>query len=136
MSYKEAESLAAGLFRLSARDTATSSRTSASRLSLSGDATLTAFAAQGRTADHVIVHADSRATNLVDQKSFYVGISRAKQSVTIVTNSRAKLVSAITERARTLQTAIAPAANPGPAAGKASGAEFTQSLSSKLGAGL
>ena len=96
----------------------------------------TAFAAQGRTADHVIVHADSRATNLVDQKSFYVGISRAKQSVTIVTNSRAKLVSAINERARTLQTAIAPAANPGPAAGKAAGAEFTQSLSSKLGAGL
>ncbi|MGN6374886.1 MAG: MobF family relaxase, partial [Sphingomonas sp.] len=33
----------------------------------------TAFAAQGRTADHVIIHADSKATNLVDQKSFYVG---------------------------------------------------------------
>jgi len=28
---------------------------------------------QTRTADHVIVHADDRATNLVDQKSFYMG---------------------------------------------------------------
>jgi len=26
-----------------------------------------------RTADHGIVHADGRATNLVDQKSFYMG---------------------------------------------------------------
>src|SRR3546814_20221952 len=38
----------------------------------------TTFAAQGRTADHVMVHADSKATNLVNQKSFYVGkIGRA-----------------------------------------------------------
>src|SRR3546814_1033709 len=40
----------------------------------------TTFAAQGRTADHVMVHADSTATNPVDQKSFYVGISRAKEA--------------------------------------------------------
>src|SRR3546814_14272537 len=50
----------------------------------------TAFAAQGRTAEHVIVHADSQAINLVDQKSFYVGISRAKQSATIFTNDRSE----------------------------------------------
>ena len=67
----------------------------------------TAFAAQGRTADHVIIHADSRATNLVDQKSFYVGVSRAKSSVAIYTNDRAKLVSAIGERAGVAQTAVA-----------------------------
>jgi len=67
----------------------------------------TAFAAQGRTADHVLVHADSRATNLVDQKSFYVGISRAKQSATIFTNDRGKLITAINERAGQVQTAIA-----------------------------
>lgn len=70
----------------------------------------TAFAAQGRTADHVMIHADSRAANLVDQKSFYVGISRAKESVAIYTNDRAKLVSAISERAGITQTAIAQAA--------------------------
>jgi ATP-dependent exoDNAse (exonuclease V) alpha subunit len=79
----------------------------------------TAFAAQGRTADHVMIHADSKATNLVDQKSFYVGISRAKESVTVFTNDRAKLVSAISERAGQVQTAIAHAAMPTPAAGKA-----------------
>jgi ATP-dependent exoDNAse (exonuclease V) alpha subunit len=69
----------------------------------------TAFAAQGRTADHVIVHADSRATNLMDQKSFYVGVSRAKESATIVTDDRTKLVSAISERAGLRQTAVAQA---------------------------
>jgi ATP-dependent exoDNAse (exonuclease V) alpha subunit len=78
----------------------------------------TAFAAQGRTADHVIVHADSRATNLIDQKSFYVGISRAKESVAIYTNDRGKLVSAISERAGQVQTAIAQATIRTPVAGK------------------
>ncbi|AKM08887.1 MobF family relaxase [Croceicoccus naphthovorans] len=82
----------------------------------------TAFAAQGRTADHVMIHADSKATNLVDQKSFYVGISRAKESVAIFTNDRAKLVSAINERAGQVQAAIAQAAMPTPAASKAAGA--------------
>lgn len=96
----------------------------------------TAFAAQGRTADHVIVHADSRATNLVDQKSFYVGISRAKHSATIFTNDRAKLVSAINERAGTVQTAIAQAAIPQAVAAKTSASGFAQTLASKFGAGL
>lgn len=82
----------------------------------------TAFAAQGRTADHVIIHADSKATNLVDQKSLYVGISRARQSATIFTNDRGKLVSAINERAGKVQTAIAQAVMPPPAADKAVGA--------------
>jgi ATP-dependent exoDNAse (exonuclease V) alpha subunit len=67
----------------------------------------TAFAAQGRTADHVIIHADSKAANLVDQKSFYVSVSRARESVAIYTNDRAKLVSAINERAGLKQTATA-----------------------------
>ena len=96
----------------------------------------TAFAAQGRTADHVIVHADSRATNLVDQKSFYVGISRAKQSATIFTNDRAKLVSALNERAGTVQTAIAQATIPQPVAAKTSASGLAQTLASKFGAGL
>lgn len=81
----------------------------------------TAFAAPGRTAEHVIIHADSRAINLVDQKSFYVGISRAKQSATIFTNDRAKLVSAINERAGTVQTALSHSAMPRGEAQKAAG---------------
>lgn len=96
----------------------------------------TAFAAQGRTADHVIVHADSRSTNLVDQKSFYVAISRAKHSATIFTNDRAKLVSAINERAGTVQTAIAQAAIPQPIAAKTSAPGLAKTLSSRSGAGL
>ena len=82
----------------------------------------TAFAAQGRTADHVMINADSKATNLVDQKSFYVAISRAKESVAIFTNDRGKLVSAINERAGQVQTAIVQAAVSTPAADKAAGA--------------
>ena len=82
----------------------------------------TAFAVQGRTADHVIIHADSRATNLVDQKSLYVGISRAKESATIFTNDRGKLISAINERAGQVQTAIAQAVIPASAASKEAGA--------------
>ncbi|RIV78763.1 MobF family relaxase [Pelagerythrobacter aerophilus] len=78
----------------------------------------TAFAAQGRTATHVMIHADSRATNLVDQKSFYVGISRAKESVAIFTDDRGKLTTAISERAGQVQTAIAQALMPTPANGK------------------
>jgi conjugative relaxase-like TrwC/TraI family protein len=66
----------------------------------------TAHAAQGRTAERVMIHADSRATNLVDQKMMYVGISRAKASVTIYTDDRAKLVSTISERAGLAQTAL------------------------------
>lgn len=81
----------------------------------------TVFAAQGRTTDHVIIHADSRAANLVDQKSFYVGISRAKGSATIVTNDRAKLISAINERTGHVQTAIAQADIPAPSANKTMG---------------
>ena len=84
----------------------------------------TAFAAQGRTADHVIIHVDSRATNLIDQRTFYVGVSRAKESVAVYTNDRAKLVSTISERAGLAQTAITPAALPAPIATKAMGAEL------------
>ena len=82
----------------------------------------TAFAAQGRTADHVIVHADSRATNLVDQKSFYVGISRAKETATIFTNDRGKLISAIGERAGQVQTAIDASIISAASAGRNAGA--------------
>jgi len=82
----------------------------------------TAFAAQGRTADHVIIHAESKATNLVDQKSFYVGISRAKASATIVTDDRNNLMSAIRERAGQVQTAIAQINFPVAAASAATGA--------------
>ena len=84
----------------------------------------TAFAVQGRTADHVILHADSRATNLIDQKSLYVGISRAKETATIFTNDREKLIAAINERAGVVQTAIDVVMAPSGAAEIDSGLEI------------
>lgn len=80
----------------------------------------TAHAAQGRTADHVLIHADSKATNLVDQRSFYVSVSRARETVEIYTNDRAKLVSAINERAGLDQTATIDNTMTGKAAAKSS----------------
>ena len=82
----------------------------------------TAHAAQGRTAEQVMIHADSRATNLVDQKMMYVGISRAKASAAVYTDDRAKLVAGINERAGLAQTAIAQAMGPVPKAAKVMGA--------------
>lgn len=86
----------------------------------------TAFAAQGRTADHVLIHADSKAANLVDQKSFYVGISRARETAAVFTNDRGKLVAAIHERAGHVQTAMAQVGN----------TMATKAAAKVLGAGL
>jgi hypothetical protein len=66
----------------------------------------TAHAAQGQTADRVLIHADSHSTNLVDQKMLYVALSRAKSEAVIVTDDRDRLVSAIYERAGEKQTAL------------------------------
>ena len=75
----------------------------------------TAYAAQGQTAERVLIHADSRSTNLVDQKMLYVALSRARGEAVVVTDDRDRLVRAITERAGEKQTAMAAAA---PEAGK------------------
>lgn len=68
----------------------------------------TAHAAQGQTAERLLIHADSRSTNLVDQKMLYVALSRAKTQAVIVTDDKAKLVRAIYERAGEKQMAMAP----------------------------
>ena len=67
----------------------------------------TAHAAQGQTAERVLIHADSRSTNLVDQKMLYVALSRAKSEAIIVTDNQNRLVRAIYERAGEKQTALA-----------------------------
>ncbi len=71
----------------------------------------TAHAAQGRTAERVMIHAESKATNLVDQKMMYVSISRAKTSASVYTDDRAKLVSGIMERAGEKQMALGNSAS-------------------------
>lgn len=81
----------------------------------------TAHAAQGQTAERVLIHADSRSTNLVDQKMLYVALSRARGEAVVVTDDRDRLVRAITERAGEKQTAMAVSV-PEPGKAKAMGA--------------
>lgn len=81
----------------------------------------TANAAQGQTAERVLIHADSRSTNLVDQKMLYVALSRARGEAVVVTDDRDRLVRAITERAGEKHTAL-PAAASDSAKSKAMGA--------------
>lgn len=76
----------------------------------------TAHAAQGQTAERVLIHADSRSTNLVDQKMLYVALSRARAEAIVVTDDKDRLVRAIYERAGEKQTAVAASV---PDAGKA-----------------
>ncbi|WP_086738389.1 MobF family relaxase [Erythrobacter colymbi] len=66
----------------------------------------TAHAAQGQTAERVLIHADSRSANLVDQKMLYVALSRARSEAIVVTDDKARLIRAIHERAGEKQTAI------------------------------
>ncbi|MCP4494123.1 MAG: relaxase domain-containing protein [Gammaproteobacteria bacterium] len=58
----------------------------------------TIYAAQGKTCNHVLALANSKQLNLVNRKSFYVTISRARQSASIFTNDKSKLKTAIGER--------------------------------------
>ena len=81
----------------------------------------TAHAAQGRTAERVLIHADSRSTNLVDQKMLYVALSRAKSEAVIVTDNKDRLVRAIYERAGEKQMAM-QASTPEASKAKAMGA--------------
>lgn len=90
----------------------------------------TAHAAQGRTAERVMIHADSRATNLVDQKMVYVAVSRAKSSASVYTDDRAKLVSGIMERAGEKQVALWNSASSGAIAA------VSRTATKRTGAGL
>ncbi len=67
----------------------------------------TAFAAQGRTTDHVLFHAESKRSNLVDQATLYVAISRARHGATVVTDDRMKLIQGVEARSGQRLTALA-----------------------------
>jgi hypothetical protein len=55
----------------------------------------TTFSAQGQTAHSVVYHAQSTSTNLMNQRDFYVGLSRATTEVKIVTDSKRDLTDLI-----------------------------------------
>ena len=66
----------------------------------------TAQKLQGQTADRALIHAEHWRLNLVNQRSFYVLLSRAKDGVVLATSDRAGLVEAIRERSGEQQAAL------------------------------
>jgi hypothetical protein len=55
----------------------------------------TVHAAQGRTADRVLVHLDSKYEKTVSSESFYVAISRARHEARLYTDDRLKLAAMV-----------------------------------------
>lgn len=56
---------------------------------------MTTFSAQGQTVKNVIYHAQSTSTNLMNQRDFYVGLSRATHNVQVFTDKKAELTKLI-----------------------------------------
>lgn len=66
----------------------------------------TAYGAQGRTADRVFAHAEAQRLFVVNQKSFYVTISRAKEEAIVFTNNTGELIQGLQERSGENQAAL------------------------------
>lgn len=56
---------------------------------------MTTFSAQGQTVKNVIYHAQSTSINLMNQRDFYVGLSRATHDVQVFTDKKAELTKLI-----------------------------------------
>ncbi|MGD9512024.1 MAG: ATP-dependent RecD-like DNA helicase, partial [Geminicoccaceae bacterium] len=66
----------------------------------------TAQKLQGQTAERALIHAEHWRLNLINQRSFYVLISRAKDGMVLATSDRAGLIEAIRERSGEQQAAL------------------------------
>ncbi|CAG0960104.1 Multifunctional conjugation protein TraI [Methylophilaceae bacterium] len=66
----------------------------------------TAHRAQGKTSDRVFVHAESNRQNLMNQKSLYVSLSRARSEIKIYTDNRQQLVQRVQTRQAEKQNAL------------------------------
>ena len=66
----------------------------------------TAQKLQGQTAERALIHAEHWRLNLINQRSFYVLLSRAKDGVSIATSDRTGLIEAIRERSGEQQAAL------------------------------
>ena len=66
----------------------------------------TVHTAQGQTVDRVLALTESWRKNLVNQKSFYVALSRARHSARLYTNDQEKLTEAILDRSGEKTSAI------------------------------
>jgi conjugative relaxase-like TrwC/TraI family protein len=84
----------------------------------------TIYAAQGKTAELVLIHAESHRSNLIEQKSMYVAISRGKAEAVVVTDSREKLVRGVGERRGMENMALGSVQSPSPAKQSQAGASL------------
>jgi len=66
----------------------------------------TTFSAQGQTAERVLYHAQSTSTNLMNQREFYVGLSRATTDIIVVTDSKRELSDLIEKSTGEKMTAL------------------------------
>lgn len=66
----------------------------------------TVHAAQGQTADRVMVNAESFRANLLNERSFYVAISRAREDIRVYTDNTKELTRGIEERTGEKTTAL------------------------------
>ena len=69
---------------------------------------MTAFASQGKTVDSVIGILRSKEAHLElsHQRSFYVSLSRARQSAMIVTDNKERLVKSLSEKTGAKSSAL------------------------------
>ena len=58
----------------------------------------TIYSSQGKTCEHVLALANTKHVNVVNQKSFYVSVSRAKQSAVLFTDDTSRLKRAMEKR--------------------------------------
>jgi ATP-dependent exoDNAse (exonuclease V) alpha subunit len=65
----------------------------------------TVHSAQGRTADRVLVHLDTKCEKTIGSESFYVAISRARYEAKLYVDDRSKVAFAI-ERSQQKQYAV------------------------------
>ena len=96
----------------------------------------TAHSAQGATCDRVLVHAESFRENLVNEKTFYVAISRARLGADIYTDNREQLVAAVQERAGEKITALEVVGKAGREASTERSSESLRDQSPERSAGL
>ncbi|MEA1989419.1 MAG: MobF family relaxase [Pseudomonadota bacterium] len=66
----------------------------------------TTFSSQGLTSDNVIYHAQSSSTNLMNQRDFYVALSRATQNIKVITDSKSSLTDLVVNSTGEKPTAL------------------------------
>ncbi|EDK1561940.1 MobF family relaxase [Enterobacter hormaechei] len=73
---------------------------------LSHNYALTAYKAQGKTVDRVMAKLESWRRNLVNERSFYVGLSRARQEARLYVNNVGKVIEALHDHEASKTTSL------------------------------